>query len=347
MEKNNHVENKTFPGWKKGLVISLALSITAMLFVFFTHFEEETLACVFQLRPGFLFWGFMLFFSLWIVEGLRIKLLMAVLENGKSISLADAIQVFLVTFFFAAVTPFAAGEWPANIVILHRKGLSLGEASAVTIARAFLTKMVFTLTSLLILLGYSGKHPLPIFVNRIFITAIFISFILGLLFFILLWRPGLLEWLMQQLDSIPWVTAFLKKSIKAKRRVIFLKNEIKKFSVTARCFKRGKAGTIIVILILTMFFWLCFFSIGPVLLMGLNTPVPYFNSLAWQFVVQIILPYVPIPGGSGVVELSLASLFKYFVPSSVLGLFVIAWRFFTYYLLLFFGGLASLGNLKT
>ncbi len=346
MQNNNHVENKTFPAWKKGLVISLALSIAAVLFVFFTHFEEETLACVFQLRPGFLFWGFMLFFSLWIIEGFRIKLLIAALGNGKKISLVDAMQVFLVTFFFAAVTPFAAGEWPANIVILHRKGLSLGEASAVTIARAFLTKMVFTLTSIIILLGYSSKHPMPIFLSRIFITAIVISFFLGALFFILLWRPGLLEWLMQKLDGIPWVTNFMKKSIRGKRSVVYLKNEIKKFSLTTRCFNRWKAGTITVIIILTVVFWVCFFSIGPVLLMGLNTPVPYLNSLVWQFVIQIILPYVPIPGGSGVVELSLASLFKYFVPSSVLGLFIIAWRFFTYYLLLFFGGLASLGSLK-
>jgi len=83
-----------------------------------------------------------------------------------------------------------------------------------------------------------------------------------------------------------------------------------------------------------------------VILLGLNKPAPYLQALIWQVVLQMIIAYVPVPGGSGVAELSLASLFVYFVPPSILGIFVMVWRFFTYYVLLFFGGFIALGSLK-
>jgi len=353
VQRRDCVENKTLPGWKKGLAISLALSITAALFVFFIYFEEDTLLSILTLRADFLFWACVLFFSLWLIEGLRIKLLIAALGNEKKISLVDAVQVFLVTFFFASVTPFAAGEWPAQIAALHRKGFSVGEASAVTLTRAFLTKLIFTITALLFLL-YNREEPIPAFVNKVFIYAVCVSFSLSFLLFILLWRPALLEWLLQKLDghsrSDPFPEGSKEESAeggsRAKKIIKYLKDEINKFSLATSCFSHWKAGTLAVILFLTVLFWLCFLSIGPVLLMGLNMPVPYLKTLAWQFVVQLILPYIPLPGGSGVVELALAGLFKFFVPSSVLGLFIIAWRFFTYYLLLLFGGFAALASFK-
>lgn len=345
MQRSDHMETKSLPAWKKGLGISLALSITAALIVFFVHFEEDTLVNLLQLRAEYLFWAFVAVLFLGIIEGFRIKLLVALLEHDNSISLVDSMRVFLTTFFFAAVTPFAAGEWPAHVVALHHKGLSLGEASAVTIIRAFLTKLIFTFTAFIFLLFYRDQ-TIPAYLNKIFLYAVFISFSMSLLFFFLLWRPVFLEWLLQKVDSIPWLASLLAKSNRSQRAVFFLKNEVKKFSFAASGLNRRKAGILVAIVLLTIFYWICFFSIAPVLLMGLNMSVPYLKSLSWQFVIQIVLPYIPIPGGSGVVELGLAGLFKYFVPSSVLGLFIIAWRFFTYYILLFLGGLAALGSLK-
>lgn len=345
MQRSDQAEIKSLPAWKKGLVISLALSITAALLVFFAYFEEDTLENLLQLRAEFLLLAFAAVFFLGIIEGFRIKLLVNSPGHNNRISLKDGMQVFLITFFFAAVTPFAAGEWPAHVVALHRKGLSIGEASAVTIIRAFLTKLIFTVTAFIFLLFYKDQ-TIPAYLNKIFLYAVFVSFSMSLVFFFLLWRPVLLEWLLQKVDSIPWMASLLAKSNRGQRAVFFLKNEIKKFSFVANGLNRWKAGDLVVIILLTIAYWICFFSIAPILLMGLNIAVPFLKSFTWQFVVQIVLPYIPIPGGSGVVELGLAGLFKYFVPSSVLGLFIITWRFFTYYILLFFGGLAALGNLK-
>ncbi len=346
MLRNNQVEGRSFPAWKKGLVFSLALSIAATLYVFLHHLEEDTLLNLLQLRAAFLLLAFVMVLFLWIIEGFRIRLLVAVLGDKKRITLSEAIRVYLSTFFFAAVTPFAAGEWPAHIVALHRQGLSLGEASAVTIARSFFTKIVFTLTAL-IFLHFYREQTIPALLNKAFIYAVFISFSLSLLFFLLLWRPALLEWLLEKCHTISWLASFLAKSSRGKGVLSFLKNEVEKFASTARGLNRWKSGALAAIIILTILYWICFFSIAPVLLAGLNKQVPILKAFSWQFAIQLVLPYIPIPGGSGVVELSLAGLFKYFIPPSVLGLFIFTWRFFTYYLLLAFGGLAALESLRS
>ncbi len=336
---------KPLPAWKKGLGISLALSITAALFVFFRNFNEDTLESLLTVRVEYLLIAVFMVFFLWIIEGLRIRLLVSTLSNHKSISLFDAMQIYLLTFFFASVTPLAAGEWPAHIYALNRQGLSLGESSAVTVTRSFLTRFLFTVTAISFLIIFRGRL-VPTFLNRVFLYAVFVSVftLLGLLF--LLWKPMFLEWILQKIGSLAGGKYLFGKNSKGQKIYWRLGQEFQEFLHTTRALNRFKIGNLIIISLLTFTFWLCFFSIAPVILLGLNKPVPYLQSLVWQIVIQMIIVYIPVPGGSGVAELSLASLFVYFVPPSVLGIFVMVWRFFTYYILLFFGGLIALTVLK-
>lgn len=334
---------KILPAWKKGLAISLVLSIAAALFVFFRNFNEETLESLLKVRSEYLLVAALMVFALWVIEGLRIKLLTATL-GGAKISLYEAVQVYLMTFFFASVTPLAAGEWPAHIYALSRHGLSLGESTAITVARAFLTRFLFTASAIFFIIFFRGRL-VPTFLNSVFIYAAFVSVITLLLLFFLLWKPVFVKNLLQKIGSFT-CKKFLLRTSRGEKIYYFLSQELRNFLYSADFFKRFRWGNLFVLIFLTVAFWLCLFSIAPVILIGLNKPAPYFQSLVWQIVIQMIIIYVPLPGGSGVAELSLASLFIYFVPSSVLGIFVVVWRFFTYYVLLFFGGVVAIGNLK-
>ncbi|MDO9534152.1 MAG: flippase-like domain-containing protein [Bacillota bacterium] len=336
---------KPLPAWKKGLGISLALSIVTALFVFIYNFDEDTLESLLLVRIEYLLAALLMVFLLWIIEGLRIKLLVSTLSCKESISIFAAMQVFLVTFFFASVTPLAAGEWPAHIYALNRLGLSLGESSAVTLTRSFLTKLVFTITAISMLIFFRGRL-VPNFLNQIFLYAVFVSVITVFFLLFVLWKPTVLDWFLCKAVTFSWGKYFFKNTPRGKKIYEFLGYELQEFLKTTRSLNRFKAGNLIAIIILTIAFWICFFSIGPVILIGLNKPVPYLQALIWLTVIQMIIVYIPIPGGSGVAELSLASIFVFFVPSSVVGIFVVAWRFFTYYLLLFFGGIFALGSLK-
>ena len=336
---------KPLPAWKKGLGISLTLSVAAVLFVFLRNFDEHTLQNLLLVKMEYLLAAGSLILVLLVVEGLRIKLLVGMLHNGKRLTLYSTVQVFLITFFFAAVTPFAAGEWPAHIYALNRQGLSVGESSAVTATRALITRLVFTLTAISLLAAYKGQL-LPAFFNRVFHYAVFISVITTLFLFLFLRKTSLLAALLQKICSLGRVQSWLEKSPVGQKAYSSLKRELCAFLDTARSFNRLRLGNMLLVILLSLAYWLCFFSVAPVILLGLGQPVPYLQALSRQFVIQMIIVYLPLPGGSGVAELGLASLFVFFVHPSVLGIFIIVWRILTYYLLLLLGGLASLGKLR-
>jgi uncharacterized protein (TIRG00374 family) len=52
------------------------------------------------------------------------------------------------------------------------------------------------------------------------------------------------------------------------------------------------------------------------------------------------------PGASGVTELSTSSLYALIIPSGMIGIFVILWRFVTFYLNIILGAVAGLAIFK-
>ena len=335
---------KNLPAWKKGLAASLILSVTAVLFVFLRNFNEDTLDNLLKVRGEYLLIAAVMVFLLWIIEGLRIRMLVRTFSDRVDITLFKAMQVYLLTYFFASVTPWAAGEWPTHIYALSRHGLSLGESSAITLARSFLTKFLFTVTAIVLFAVFRG-NLVPTFLNGVFAYAVFISAITVLALLIILWKPMLLNLAIKKIGSLPCGKYLFKKPV-GQKAYLFLGREMQEFFHSTRSFNRFKWGNLLIISLLTVAFWSCFFSIAPIILLGLNEQVPFLQSLLWQIVIQMIVIYVPVPGGSGVTELSLATLFAYFVPTSVLGIFLVAWRFFTYFVSLFSGCVVALGHLR-
>jgi uncharacterized protein (TIRG00374 family) len=55
---------------------------------------------------------------------------------------------------------------------------------------------------------------------------------------------------------------------------------------------------------------------------------------------------MPTPGGSGVAEVGFASLFSFFVPLHLLGLFVGVWRLIVFYFNLCIGAIILLTEIK-
>jgi uncharacterized protein (TIRG00374 family) len=68
--------------------------------------------------------------------------------------------------------------------------------------------------------------------------------------------------------------------------------------------------------------------------------------IALQVLIFFLLPFLPTPGGSGAAEVGFASLFSFFVPAHLLGIYVGGWRLFTYYLNMLIGALLSINLLK-
>jgi uncharacterized protein (TIRG00374 family) len=325
-------------GGKRGLYLSLIISLGSLVVLLALTVDEKTLQSMASIRPGYIAIALVMVAFLWIVEGLRIKSIAAVLGYHDPLPLRNASRIYLVAFFFAGITPMAMGEWPAQIYALCRTGMSPGESTAVALVRAFLTKCSFVLLAAFLLFvdGSASQGSGPLYL--LFRYAFWIMTANTAVYLLLLWRAGLAQEVMQKLQNFRLFQAFYQKKPKIRNLVAKLLAEAAHFQETVSQINRRNSLYFFAPLLLTVVFWLIFYGIAPVLLAGLGIVADIRTAVAWQVMIMLVIPYVPVPGGSGVAELGLATLFAPFVPTSVLGVFIVAWRFFTYYLTMILGG---------
>ncbi len=323
---------------RKGLIFSLLLSFISLgLLIHFT-WEEETLTSLALLNPRGVLLSFLLVICLWLVEGLRIKSILKALGSRVSISLFSSAQIFLITFFCGGVTPWAIGEWPAHILALTRKKVTPGEAVAAALLRSFFTKVLFLILAGIILFFFE-KIGVGVSVGIIFRGAFTIVALTSLVYILIMFKPGVVLLVLDLLRKFP-LTNKLYKGNKGVAR--FLRNllaEARRFRGSLKGAMRRGPFFLIIPFFLTILYWIMYFSIAPLILWGFGLNPPYLTAISWQVMIVIIINYMPLPGGSGVAEIGAASLFAGFVPGPLLGVFIAAWRFFTYYVSLLFGGI--------
>jgi hypothetical protein len=102
-------------------------------------------------------------------------------------------------------------------------------------------------------------------------------------------------------------------------------------------FKVGKWKTLLSFLV-TLISMGIYFLIAPTLLYGLGIQVPVMKAIILQLVLTYLLVFVPTPGASGVAELGGFSLFALICPKELLGVYVLLWRFFAFYISVIIGG---------
>ena len=339
------VETGTLTGRGKGLYVSLVLSLISIGFLLYFTWEEDTLASLERLNPRGLLLAFFLVASLWLVEGLRIKALLKAVGSPTRLPLLAASRVFLITYFCAGITPWALGEWPAHILALTRREVAPGEAAAATLLRSFYTKGVFVIWSGMIIFFFNSLG-VKASTGRIFQGAFMAVAFTSFAYFLIMAKPGIALWLLDLLRRFAYTRHLYEGNRGVARFLKSLLVEARRFrSSLGRVWHRGPL-LLLWPLLLTLAFWTLYFSIAPLILWSFGMTPPYLTTVSWQVMIFLLLSYVPLPGGSGAAEFSAATLFVSFVPSPFIGVFIAAWRFFTYYLTLFFGSLAFLSFIR-
>ncbi len=326
---------------RRGFFISLGMSLAALVVVLIFTVDEHTISSMLQLYPGYLAAAFFMVVLLWLVEGLRIKVLAWMLDCRQPLPWRQAVSVFLVSFFFSGVTPLAVGEMPALVYGLTRRGISAGKAAAVALVRAFLTKCTSVLSAafLLFMGGRFVTAGMPYF--RFFRGVFWLAGVSLLLYLLLICCAGPVVVALNRLFDLPCLQKLCCRKPKVKKWFDGFCAEAGRFRETVAHINRRRLPLVLLPFFLTVLYWGLYYSIAPVLLAGFGVRAPFGTAVMWQILIILVLPYIPVPGGSGAVEFGLATLFSSFVPASVLGVFIVAWRFFTYYLTLICGAVLA------
>ncbi|MBC7218449.1 MAG: flippase-like domain-containing protein [Candidatus Caldatribacterium sp.] len=324
---------------KRQILIAVFLSLGTILLVFsFASFRGVSVAEIDEIlfRPAFLLLALLCVVGAWFVDGTRIFL--TARAWGRRIRFRDALAAALSTYFMSAITPFLTGGSPAQLFVLARSGLSWGEAGSFVVICGILYQ-VGLLTLLLVFFTFFGVAMglKGVLLGLLYSFAIFYSVIMFLLFFFL-FRPQVLFRL------VDWGIRFTRRRFP---RAKFSEEAVRRWIETF--FAEFREGFTILFLRKPQYllwnvgcyvgYFLLTFSVAYFILRSFGLSFSYFRVVGAQIPLFFVFSFIPSPGASGGVELSIASVFRGFVGSYRLGSFVLLWRTATYYLPLLVGGI--------
>lgn len=327
----------------KGLKLSLSISIIISVILFLRTMNFEQLKEMQRIKPGYLVLAVGLMFLMWLVQGLRMQVLARALD--EKITLKDGIKNYLSGAFVSNVTPFASGGGPVQTFFLHQLGMSFGKASSIIIVQWVMRHLFFGILGPIFIFFYRnlvdpGKMPKSAFDASVIGS---ISITIALLF--LVWKPQIIPLLAKGIVKLPFFKWIDKQGVlrrKFERLIDYSFGEIAVFHDCLWTLAAKKKIAIFLAMIFTCLFWIFFFMIAPVLLIGLGAQPFFIRGFIMQTIMFLILPYIPTPGATGAAELGFVTFFSPFVPSHLLGILLLAWRFLTFYSFIIIGSIITL-----
>ncbi|MHC1626618.1 MAG: lysylphosphatidylglycerol synthase transmembrane domain-containing protein [Methanoculleaceae archaeon] len=318
---------------RKWLWISITISLVVLTAVLYLTIDEQTIRYLAAFDPVYLVAALCLHLLALGFWGLRVMTMSRSL--GYSVPFRYCLNLVFANMLVAAITPSQAGGEPVRIHELYRANMKIGDATAVVLMERVLDGLV---------LGVSGAAALAVMssylreidttLHNILILGWFLM-VGGVILLILVVRsPSTVKNLLRR------ISCWIDRKVTVPRFEHLLESideELDNFHGSmARFAGRSRwglaAGTFF-----TALFWIAEFLIASLILMGLGQPPSIIPSFIVQLLITILMLIPLTPGGSGVAEVSATSLYSLFVPSSIVGIFVLLWRIILYYINIIIG----------
>lgn len=325
----------------KWLLVSLSFSALVMAGVLYFTVDESTIGYLSRINPYYLVLAVLLHLLSVGFWALRIQKMSASL--GYRVRLTHCLNLVLANMLVAAVTPSQAGGEPVRVHELYRAGVPVGDATAVVIMERILDGIILGALGAFAMLflgnywsslasGFSGLSAL-MYAAWIFVTLFVLIFVYSVK------NPDHLK------RALKGISRWIDRRWHLKRFESLLETidrEVDNFNRgLVKFVNHGKSG-LVWGMFFTLLFWVSEFVVASMLLVGLGQPPYFIESFVVQLVIAIIMMIPLTPGGSGVAEIGATSLYSLFVPSAIVGVFVLLWRLIFYYLNILLGVLSSL-----
>ena len=322
-------------GLKKLLsFLLIALSITA---VFFIAFSNEDLTNAWDaIKQMNLLW-LACIFACWLIytvcDGMNYWFYLR--GQGFRISIGRAINVALIGFYYCNITPSSAGGQPMQVNSMRKAGIPVGYGTmAVTIR--FITNQ--TMTSVIALVLYFLNRD---FVHRQLAGAIWLVRIGWLINF------AAVPLVLLAAFKRNWVQRFAEMLISWSQKLHLVRNrdaavakvtEVLDTYHTALLDLMHSPGQILLQFACS--------TVGLTALFGTTvfvyyafgmTGTPWYHVLTISCLLFVSASYTPLPGVSGAQEGGFLLYFHDIFKNGTIGLALLIWRFFTYYIYLIVG----------
>jgi uncharacterized protein (TIRG00374 family) len=229
-----------------------------------------------------------------------------------------------------------AGGEPVRIYLLNKEGLSVGKATASVLSERLLDA-IFLLLCVPFAFVVFEKH-IDAGPFRIGLTIAIAIFILAVIAFAYaLKNPKKTKSFLIFLSNK--FSRFSKKKYSDDSIIDRISSEVDNFHDSMIFFLSDGKKAFIKAGIFTVVLWTTGWMIPPLILMGLGLEPFIIESCAAQVLLIIIVMMPTTPGSAGVAEGGTAALYGVFIDSSLIGVFVLLFRFITYHISLIAGAI--------
>jgi uncharacterized protein (TIRG00374 family) len=326
------------PKQKRWLWISFGFSLVVLVAVLYFTVDAATFQYLRELNIYFLVLALSVHLAALCMWALRIHFMSRSL--GYKVGFFYSFNLVCANMLLASITPSNAGGEPVRVHELYKKGVPIGDATAIVIMERILDLLVLGAGGAFFFLVLGSEwqrigsgYSYIMYVFWVVITGIVIFFIYSVK------NPDTLKKFIHKTSRL-----FTRKweSKKIERFAQSVDREVDNFHRGLSDFvSHGKMG-LVSGTIFTTLFWLLEFSVVSFLLLGLAQPPIFVESVIAQLVIGLIM-FIPLtPGASGIAEISFTSFYGLFVNSSILGILVVLWRALLFYFNILLGIIASI-----
>ncbi|MBP2132081.1 uncharacterized protein (TIRG00374 family) [Methanomicrobium sp. W14] len=315
------------------LALSVAFSVIVLVLVLYFTIDENTIQYLSKLQPIYLLAAIVLHMLSLCAWALRLKFMSRSL--GYKVPFLHCLNAVFANLLVAAVTPSQAGGEPVRIHELYRADVPLGDATAVVIMERVLDGILLGIIGgVAMLLLWIGSEDLglsialPLFFMWFLITGFVILFAYSVK------NPEFLKRLIKKFSAFFTKRWHAEKIEKLTRDI---DSEVDNFNHALKNYVSHSKTGLVWGSLFTIIYWFNEFFIASLILMGLGEGPHIVESFVAQIIIAIIMMVPLTPGSSGIAELSATSLYSLFIPSSIVGIFVVLWRLLLYYFNIFVG----------
>lgn len=281
--------------------------------------------------------GFLCMGVYWIMETLIQYMLVRKVNSQHPFW--NSFKVVMTGNFFNAITPFASGGQPMQMLLMRSQGVPLGISVSILLARFIVYQTVLTVYSSVVLMADLG-----FFKDNVHGLAYLslIGYSINLLVVIILFCVTFMEKSLKKATFV--VINFLKKirlvkhDYRIKHRLLKqINNYTRNISLLRTNPKLIIKMVVMTIIQLTAFFFIPYMVYRA---FGLNGDKITLLIGAAAFIVMFAA-FIPTPGSAGVAEGSFFVFFELFFPAAILPAAMLYWRIITFYCPLVLGGIIT------
>lgn len=238
--------------------------------------------------------------------------------SHEDITLGQAVQVVFGNYFLALLTPGATGGAVAQLMFLRHAGVPTGKATVLVFVRT-----VVSILFLILCLPFIFMHDSHILpgVSNVKLAAISVAAFLIIMLLILGIKSNLLNHLAVK----------IARKLSSSKRKAFLKSY--RDTQNAVRLLYASPWAMLLVFLESGLSLIAIYAIVPCLLLGLGvTDADWYAVMGKMIFLNMLLYFMPTPGGSGIAEGGFVLLFTNIVPAGTVGVVAVCWRFIAEYI---------------